>query len=279
MAILNVNYMSRALMRTVDVKVILPVDKMDFKKNYEDRNHFKTLYLLHGIFGDCNDWINFTRISIWAMERNLAVVMPSGENHFYTDTEAPGMQFGTFVGKELVEMTRKMFPLSSKREDTFIGGLSMGGFGALQAGIRYCDTFGYITAFSSAMVSSHIGMVEYGAEDILSNREFFERCFGDLSKLKTEKEPIQELAEKQLAAGKELPKIYMACGEQDFLLEANNRFVDFLRGHGVDVTYHTSPGDHNWAFWDTYMEKALLWLPLGEATQSVSSGNVKEKER
>lgn len=279
MAILNVNYMSKALMRTVDVKVILPVDKMDFNRKYEGRSPFKTLYLLHGIFGDCNDWLNFTRISIWAMERSLAVVMPSGENHFYTDTEAPGMQFGTFVGQELVEMTRKMFPLSQRREDTFIGGLSMGGFGALQAGIRYCDTFGYITAFSSAMVRSHIETAEYGAEDILSNREFFERCFGDLEKLRADEDPIRKLIREQLDTGKKLPKIYMACGEQDFLLEANNECVDFLRTHGADVTYLTSPGEHNWVFWDTYIEKALQWLPLDEVTQSVSSGNVKEKEQ
>lgn len=49
--------------------------------------------------------------------------MPSGENRFYLDDEKSGELYGEFIGKELVEFTRKLFPLSDKREDTFIAGL------------------------------------------------------------------------------------------------------------------------------------------------------------
>ncbi len=71
----------------------------------------------------------------WAEEKNLAVIMPSGDNQFYIDKEDTEEYYGEYVGKELVEFTRKMFPLSEKKEDTFIAGLSMGGYGALINGL------------------------------------------------------------------------------------------------------------------------------------------------
>lgn len=153
MARLIVDYMSAALKRTVTVSVLLPVDKIDSQKGYmmSDKQGFKTLYLLHGLLGNHADWINGTRIQTWAQEKNLAVIMPSGDNSFYVEQPGLDADYGEFIGRELVEMTRKMFPLSSRREDTFIGGLSMGGFGALRNGIKYADTFGYIAAVSSAL--------------------------------------------------------------------------------------------------------------------------------
>ena len=61
------------------------------------------------------------------------------------------MNYSTFVGKEVVEMTRKLLPLSHKREDTYLAGVSMGGYGTLLNGMRYADTFGRIAAMSPAI--------------------------------------------------------------------------------------------------------------------------------
>ena len=82
--------------------------------------------MLHGIFGNYTDWLSGTRIRAWAEVKNLVVIMPCGENKFYLDNPRLGDMFGEFVGKELVAFTRKLLPLSNKREDTFIAGLSMG---------------------------------------------------------------------------------------------------------------------------------------------------------
>ena len=73
-------------------------------------------------------WYTHSR---FANERGLCVVMPSGENMFYVDQEHTHNHYSQFIGEELVEMTRAMFPLSHKKEDTFIAGLSMGGYGAI----------------------------------------------------------------------------------------------------------------------------------------------------
>ena len=133
MALIQVNFMSKALLRTVTVNVILPVDKFSMADQAEREDKpYKTLYLLHGIFGNYTDWVTGTDIVRLAQARDLAVVMPSGENGFYLDQPDQGRNYAAFIGEELVNITRKMFPLSRKREDTFIGGLSMGGYGAIR---------------------------------------------------------------------------------------------------------------------------------------------------
>ena len=86
MALIQVNFMSKSLMRTVPVNVILPTDKMTFPgMPVREEKPYKTLYLLHGVFGSYIDWVSGTNIQRWAEEQDLAVVMPSGENRFYTD--------------------------------------------------------------------------------------------------------------------------------------------------------------------------------------------------
>lgn len=137
MAIIKLNYLSKALLRTVDVTVVLPTDTLDMDTmTYNQKKEYKTLYLLHGIFGDQNDWLYGTRIQRFASERGLCVVMPSGENMFYVDQENTHNLYSQFIGEELVEMTRAMFPLSHRKEDTFIAGLSMGGYGAIVNGLK-----------------------------------------------------------------------------------------------------------------------------------------------
>ena len=116
----------------------------------EEGKTYKTLYLLHGIIGNCTDWLYGTRIQRYAEERDLAVVMPSGDNGMYLDQAVD--KYGQYIGQELVQFTRRTFPLSHKREDTFIGGLSMGGFGAMRNGLKYHDTFGAIISLSGAFV-------------------------------------------------------------------------------------------------------------------------------
>ena len=279
MAFLQVNLMSTALMRTVPVNVILPVDKPKVPGQAKrEEKPYKTLYLLHGVIGSYVDWVNGTRIQRFAEDNNLAVVMPAGENSFYVDHEGGAANYGEFVGKELVELTRRMFPLSRKREDTFIGGLSMGGYGALRNGLKYHDTFGFIVALSSAIITEEYNQRPYGLKGMFfETREFAEKCFGDLSKLtKSDKDPrylVKELKKKNII----FPKIYMACGEDDFLFAKNNDFVEFLKENDIEVTYDIGPGAHEWDFWDTYIKRAIEWLPLEQTQAGLGSGNIGNK--
>ena len=254
MALIQVNYLSQALFRTVPLNVILPVDRFDADTNRylnDPKKKYKTLYLLHGLLGNYTDWVSQTRILKWAEEKNLAVVMPSGDNAFYFNSRTPWNDYGTFIGKELVEVTRRMFPLSDKREDTFIAGLSMGGFGALRNGIVYSDTYSYVAGLSAAV---HI--FEDTSEE--ANNGLFDNI--EVAS-KSDKNPWVAV-EDMLAKGRSIPNIYMACGTKDDLLQANVEFRDFLQMKGIAVTWDEENYGHDWDFWDSQIKKVLDWLPL-----------------
>ena len=266
MALIQMHFLSTALKRTVPVTVILPVDNTAFSL---EKPQFPTLYLLHGLLGNHTDWVSNTRIQRWAEERGLAVVMPSGDNSFYIEQTLPNQEYGKFIGQELVEITRRAFPLSQEREKTFLAGLSMGGFGAIRNGLKYAETFGYVAGLSSAV---HIFEMAPDAPGRTLFRE--DLVFGDLEEArKTDKNPRVALLQAK-AAGWELPRFYMSCGLQDGLLESNRSLRDYFLENGVSLTYQESNGKHDWDFWDREIKAVLDWLPLPNPNAGLSSGNV-----
>lgn len=276
MALIQANFMSGSLMRTVPVNIILPVDKLAFSgAAQKEVTAYKTLYLLHGIFGNYTDWVSGTNIQRWAEEKDLAVVMPSGDNMFYIDHRESLNYYGEFIGRELVELTRRTFPLSRRREDTFIAGLSMGGYGAIRNGLKYHDTFGCIAGLSSAMIVDGLEMRTNDTPVTINRRDFAESIFGDLTKVKDSDMNPKWLVEKLKKQQAEFPKMYLACGTEDSLLEANREMRDYLKDAGVDVTYEEGAGGHEWDFWNRYIKKVIDWLPLeGNAEAGINSGNV-----
>lgn len=276
MALLQCNFFSKSLMRTVPIQVVLPTDKMVFSEEPQaEPKPFKTLYLLHGIFGNYTDWVSGTRLQSWASDRDLAVVMPSGDNSFYVDNKKSGNLYGTFISEELVEFTRRSFPLSRRREDTFIGGLSMGGFGSIVNGLQHPETFSAVCALSSALILE--GLMEHKeyTDNIFTNRGYYESVFGELDRVIGGENDYNRLAEQAAEAGPK-PKFYMACGTEDGLIHSNRAFRDKLQTLGYDVTWEEGPGVHDWQFWDAYILKAMEWLPLNGVRQGVSSGHVSD---
>ena len=275
MAIIEVNFISKCLMRTVTFNAIIPVDKFGPQTENAEQKPLKTLYLLHGIFGNYTDWVNGTRIQAWAEANDLAVIMPSGENRFYLDDEKSGELYGEFIGKELVEFTRKLFPLSDKREDTFIAGLSMGGYGAIRNGLKYAENFGCVIGLSAALVHDTWKDADNSAPIFTFRRNYYEAIFGEYDKVKGSDKDPKALLLKLKEEGRPVPKMYLCCGTEDNLVTVNRDFRDFLNENGVDLTYVEGPGKHDWVFWDTYIKKVLDWLPLNRTGAGINSGNVK----
>ena len=275
MAIIEVNFISKCLMRTVTFNAIIPVDKFGPQAENAEQKPLKTLYLLHGIFGNYTDWVNGTRIQAWAEANDLAVIMPSGENRFYLDDEKSVELYGEFIGKELVEFTRKLFPLSDKREDTFIAGLSMGGYGAIRNGLKYAENFGCVIGLSAALVHDTWKDADNSAPIFTFRRNYYEAIFGEYDKVKGSDKDPKALLLKLKEEGRPVPKMYLCCGTEDGLVTANRDFRDFLNENGVDLTYVEGPGKHDWVFWDTYIKKVLDWLPLNRTGAGINSGNVK----
>lgn len=259
MALVTVNFESKCLNRNVTYRAIIPTEH---PSNQQDFKPFKTLYLLHGMFGNCEDWITGTRVKRFAEVNRLAVIMPSGDNSFYVDHLNRHDYYGEFIGRELVEHSRNMFQLSSRREDTFIAGLSMGGYGAVRNGLKYHHTFSHIAGFSSALILKEALNSTEEHEIFFRTRPYFESIFGNIDELIGSDNDYKALIKNLKAQQIEIPKLYLACGTEDYLLENNRDYRDFLIQQNVDFTYVESPGGHDWDFWDEYIQKIMDWLPL-----------------
>ena len=279
MALIQIELLSRSLMRTVPVQVILPVDKLLRPGEAEAApKPFKMLILLHGVFGSCGDWVRCTRVQRWADARDLCVVMPSGENSFYVDHATGASRYGQYIGEELPELMRRMFPISHRREDCFIAGLSMGGFGAMRNALRYPETFSAAASFSGAFILKE--PVPGLKVEKLGDLGLEEACFGTPEEAwNSDKNPLrlaEGLAARRKAGEKvSLPRIYMSCGTEDGLFAANTATRDALVSLGFDVTWEEGPGGHEWNLWDRNIERIMDWLPLNDETEGIHSGNVR----
>lgn len=261
MALGEMIFYSKELARNVEFRFILPEGQNPFEgENPHYQREPKTLYLLHGHGNGNEEWLTGSTIKELAYIYNLAVFMPTGENSFYLNHEEIKANYANYVGEELVEYTRKTFGLSRRREDTFVGGLSMGGFGALHTGLEFHRTFSKIMALSSALILYDIAGKKEDFQDGFGGYGYYVSTFGDLENVLTSRVNPEQIILDIQKAQEEVPEIYMACGTEDFLLENNRRFKQFLDDHQVSHVYHESPGDHNFKFWNPYLEAAIEWM-------------------
>lgn len=251
MAKLSMNYFSNALRRNIDINVILPIDSFDYGSGeYLSSRKFKTIYLLHGIFGCNTDWLDNTNLITYLAKHRIAVVLPSGENSFYVDNVDTGAMYSKFIGEELPTITRRAFPLSDNYEDTYIAGLSMGGFGALLNGIRFNETFSIIGAFSSAIPN------EFESKDLFPKEDFGLNYKRLLEVSQGQFDLVKQIENKD----DKLPYMYITCGTEDFLYDKTQSFVASLNNLGVAHEYHEWSGEHDWVFWDQSISKFLDFL-------------------
>ncbi len=232
-----------------------------FKENPHYQRPAKTLILLHGYSGDSTDWLYNSAAADYSLKYNLAVVMPSGGVSFYVDKKATGHQYCKYIGEDLIKYLRDTFGLAQNREDTFIGGLSMGGFGALHTGLMYPETFGGVIALSSALIIDGLKNMKPGmADPVMANYEYYVDTFGDLSKAAKSDHNPEVLFKRNVKNGVENPRIYMACGTEDFLLEPNRKMRDFLKKKKADLLYEEGPGVHDWNFWTPHAYNGIEYL-------------------
>lgn len=223
----------------------------------EHQGPMPVLYLLHGLSGNQSDWTRSTSIERYAEKYHLAIIMPDAGRSFYTDM-AQGPRYWTFISKELPALCENLFPLSHRREDRFAAGLSMGGYGAMKLGLTCPNRFAAVASLSGALQMDPKYHFEQSPEDF--QRELI-RMFGPPEKFAGSKNDLFSLADKLALHPEKAPKMFVACGTEDFLLEGNRQFRDTY-GKVFDLTYMESPGTHEWGFWDAYIQKVLAWLPL-----------------
>ena len=247
----------KSLQRRTSISVILPSDNIHFLQDTEEivPKPYRTLYLLHGLYGSDDIFLANTSIQKFAEDNGIAIVIPCGENSFYVDNRKAHAYYGEYVGQELLDITRNIFPLSDKREDTFIAGFSMGGYGAIRNGLKYSQNFSKIGMISAALITDD--MVDYADDgNVLRSRDFYESIFGDLDKVKDSDMDPKYLID----SCEDLPEISMACGVDDFLFEKNVVFHEFLKSRNVDATFIKASGEHTWEFCDKYIKEFIKTL-------------------
>lgn len=251
MAILHIDFFSRALGRSAQMDAILPDARSTAEKPW------KTLYLLHGMTDDYTAWQRWTSIERYAEEYGIAVIMPDTRLGWYTDTAA-GERYFSFVSDELIRISRRMFPsLSHKKEDTFVAGLSMGGYGAMKCALKKPETFCKAASLSGALDI-------YGVTQLdppLGEKGYWEDIFGPIEAIKGSENDVFAAAEALTA---DRPELFMWCGTEDFLYTMNTAMRDHLMKLGYKLTYSESSGDHNWKYWDREIQNVLAWMLQGE---------------
>ena len=266
MAYIKTHFFSTSLCFGTDIHVFVPTPDADELLTGKDSSYFRpgvkyqVLYLLHGAYGDYTDWLHLTSIDRYAQDHKIVVIMPSASNSFYQDM-IYGSDYLTYITKELPEFCEHTFPISDKREDTFVAGLSMGGYGALKIALERPDKFAAAASLSGAIDLSAV----IGGLSALPSSPFVREWLFKEGPIDGTDADLFELIRRLQAEGKELPKIYQTVGTEDFIYEANLSAKAKLEALGVDLTYEEYPGIHDWKFWDAHIQDALDWMPLKNA--------------
>ncbi len=265
MAFIQCDFFSRVLNLSTSMNVILPrMEEMEKVEKVEKMGKmegpqvpYRTLYLLHGFSQDHTSWCRQTSIERYAEAHGLAVVMPNGHHSFYLDM-AQGPAYGAFMEEEIPAVTRSLFPLSHRREDTFVAGLSMGGYGAFRLALARPDLFS-----AAGSISGAVDIALLTADANPDWRAECERIFGRLDRLPGSSADLFSLASRLPDDQKRKLRFYQCCGTEDVLYQGNLRFRDHARGLGLDLEYTEGPGDHEWGYWDRMVKELLDWLPGG----------------
>lgn len=277
MAVLKMNFLSKALGMQTNITVCLPT--FSFADAYNGREEtyvpgmkYQVLYLLHGGSGDDSDYVNFTNIVRYADENKVAVIMPCAYNSCYTDSLDGSMKFFTYIAEELPLVCRTMFPISDKREDTFIAGLSMGSHGAMKVAMNYPERFAAVLLMSGAstrpgvptMVPTKNGVFDFDAPkpkiplgDVavkIEDPDFIRGTVND----------VYAIARQNAQEGKRLPQVFFRVGDCDHALYRAQLAEKDLREWGYETRFQVVPGlGHEWDLWDDTLRLALKeWLPL-----------------
>lgn len=276
MAVIKMNIQSQTLRKPTNITVILPTFSFSdyFEGNpvtYVKGMKYQVIYLLHGGCGDNNDYINYTNIVRYAYRNKIAVVIPDADNSCYTDFE-DGTDYYQYVSEELPSFCQALFPISDQREDTFIGGISMGAHGAMKIAMNNPERYGAVLLLSGAsyrpgvpsMVKTINGRFYFdqvvkapfkpGINEKLHDPEFIKGTVND----------VYAVAKKNAQEGKKLPKIFFRVGDCDHALYRAQQAEKDLKNWGYETRFEVVRGmGHEWNLWDESLRIALdEWLPI-----------------
>src|SRR5712692_9422717 len=248
----TVQFQSKLVNATLPYNVILPPD---YRASSATR--YPVLYLLHGFGGHYSDWVTRTNLADYAAQYRMIVVMPEGNNGWYTDSASLATdKYETYILKELIPDLQKRYRTIEARYGRAVAGLSMGGYGALKFGLKSPDTFVFVGSLSGALAAAT--WTEDDLKNLKAIRDSVFTVFGPVGSETRKANDIYEMTRglsPARVAG--LPYFYLDCGTEDFLISLNQQFAALLREKKIPHEYRELPGDHNWAYWDQQIPEVL----------------------
>jgi putative tributyrin esterase len=288
MSLVRFNFESQYLGNNHEIGIILPDKQRNKtpKEFYSSGEKYPVLWLLHGTFGDYSDWIRKSNIELYACEQNLIVVMPSAMNSDYVNWPDFGIGYNMwdYLTEELMPLVYNWFPASDKREDNFIAGLSMGGGGALKYALGHPEKFGAAAILSSSAREisylqpyANLSAEEFRAKAIKGEINIPTpfpggipmRQINSISKYPTVGDYLDSVENTwdmlaKLAPTGKLPKMYVACGTDDFAYKGFLKFKDYAKELGLEAEFEEMEGyKHEWRFWDITIQHAIKFFGLG----------------
>jgi S-formylglutathione hydrolase FrmB len=257
MALIHCHFFSQLLGLASTMSVILPEPRplATALSPQSRQQRYPTLYLLHGLSDDHTIWQRRTAIERYVEGLNLAVVMPAVHRSFYADMRT-GQRYWRFISEEVPAMARHFFPLSAERDENYVAGLSMGGYGAFKLALSYPERFAAAASLSGTLDVVRLAQAEQAA----GNNEL-QHIFGAADTLTESPNDLFQLAAQMVAQGKVRPRLYQWCGTEDFLYADNVRFREHTEALGLATTYEEGPGGHEWSSWDAQIQRVIAWLP------------------
>jgi enterochelin esterase-like enzyme len=205
------------------------------------------LYLLHGAGDDDRGWIDIGRANLifdnLLAERKAAealVVMPFGHilplDDPRTDREQQNRLFEKDLLEDVIPFIESTYRVRRDAASRAIAGLSMGGGQSARIGLGNTDRFHWVGMFSAAV------------------------------RQPTSNEAIQRFLANPERSNAALRLLWIGCGKDDFLVQANEEFVALLEAKGIRHTWRLTEGDHSWPVWRRYLRELLPLLFAPSAT-------------
>jgi len=262
MAFIQCDFFSETLGGSCSMNVILPqatTEQIGVTSTTNNGKH-PVLWLLHGATDDHTAWMRYSSIERYAAELGLAVIMPAANLSFYQDM-ATGPRYGTFLSDELPQVARSFFPLSEKREKTFIAGLSMGGYGTMLQALRHPERYA-----AAASLSGVLDIASWGISGSNQQQHWLKHIFADnAAHLRHTDADLLHLLSKHKKDPSALPRLFACCGTEDPLISHNHTFHQRCQDLNIPLTYEEGEGAHLWDYWDRMIQRALNWMMTTEA--------------
>ena len=250
MAFMTINYKSPTIGMNQSFTAIVPEDDSFFKQ-HEPVKPLKMLLLLHGLSSDATSYMRLTSIERYAEAHQLAVIMPNADHSGYANM-AFGHSYYDYI-LEIYNYAHQVLPVSKKREDNFIAGHSMGGYGTIKFALTQSDKFAKAAPLSAVFEAQRfidLDWTDFSPQSITGNN----------TQIKGTELDTYYLLDQAIDANVDIPELFIMCGKEDFLYHDNLQFIETLNKKGVSYKFEDGPGDHDYAYWDRAIKRAIKWF-------------------